>query len=62
MGFICFNELPKDRTVSYSIFVCDNRLLKMEKIGVRITVERDQLKCPDNISLLTTPLIETKLQ
>lgn len=59
--FIHRHEVPTDRKVSYSNFVCDYRPLKSEPYRVRMTVGGDKLDYPDETASPAASLIETKL-
>ena len=61
MDFIFHHEIPSDRKITYSNFVCDYRPLKSEKFRVRMTVGGDKLDYFDPTASPTASLIETKL-
>ena len=61
MEFIPKQNVPQDRKVTYSNFVCDYRPLKSEPFRVRMTVGGDKLEYPDETASPAALLIETKL-
>ena len=61
IDFIKFNEVAKNRIVTYANIVCDMRPLKTEKFWVRLTVGGDRLQYPDNTASPAATLLETKL-
>ena len=61
MEFIPKQNVPQDRKVTYSNFVCDYRPLKSEPFRVRMTVGGDKLEYPDETASPAASLIETKL-
>ena len=61
MVFIPKSQIPHDRQVTYSNFVCDYHQLKSEPFIVRMTVGGDKLDYPDETASPAASLIETKL-
>ena len=61
LDFISFDEVPRDRKVTYANFVCDYRPLKTEKFRVRMTIGGDKLDYHEDTASPTASLFETKL-
>ena len=61
IDFIKYDEVPKNRIVTYANMVCDIRPLKTEKFRVRLTVGGDRLQYPDDTASPAATLLETKL-
>ena len=51
-------KVPKGRTVTYEICVCDYRPLKLEPYRVRLAVGGDRIEYPDDMSSPSEPLLE----
>ena len=61
IDFICKNEVPTGRKVTYGNFVCDHRPLKSEPYRVRLTVGGDGLEYDSDAGSPAASLVETKL-
>ena len=61
IDFICKNEVPQGRKVTYGSFVCDHRQLKAEPYRVRLTVGGDKLEYESDAGSPAASLVETKL-
>ena len=61
ISFIHKNEVPMDRDVTYTSFVCDHRPLKIEPWRVRIVVGGDRLSYSHDAGSPAASLLETKI-
>ena len=61
IDFVTFDEVLKNRIVTYANMVCDIRPLKTEKFRVRLTMGGDRLQYPDDTASPAATLLETKL-
>ena len=58
--FIHFNEVPKDKKITYAHFVYNYRPLKDERWKVRLVVGRDKLEFQAETGSPTANTVETK--
>ena len=54
-------EVPKDKQVTYALYVCDYRLLKDKPYYMRITIGEDRLDYKDDTRSPAANLLETKI-
>ena len=59
--FISYDQVPKNRKVTYANYVCDHRPLKEEKWRVRLFIGRDKLRYEFDSDSPTTDLTKTKI-
>ena len=59
--FVSKNDIPSNKKVTYSSFVCNFRPLKEEQYRARITVGGDKLEYSDDTGSLAANLLETKI-
>ena len=59
--FILRSDIPSDRKITYSNFICDYRPHKSETYRIHLTVGGYCLDCPDNTYSPAASLLETKL-
>ena len=61
IDFICKNDVPQGRKVTYGNFICDYKPLKSEPYRVRLTVGGDRLEYESDAGSPAASLVETKL-
>ena len=61
IDFVYYNEVPKNKDVTYASFVCDHRPLKSEPWRVRIVFGGDKLTYKEDPGSPAASLLETKI-
>ena len=61
INFVSYNEVPRDRKVTYASFVCNHRPLKSEEWRIRLVVGGDKLEYEFDSGSPTTDLTKTKI-
>ena len=61
MEFIHQHEIPEERKVTYAIFACEYRPLKLKSFRIRLVVGGDKLDYLDDEGSSAVSMLETKL-